>query len=159
MITALFVTAAILVALASQLRVRRRGVLDGGALLRDLGIAGALLYLAIEGSRFWIDFAWWRELGQAATFWQYLRIRWLPQTALAVVAGLGLMLAFGVARTRLFGLVGYTAAALLGIVISVNVIDPWVLVLFLGAHSTGAYTDPIFHKDLAFYIFRLPLYQ
>jgi len=168
MITALFVIAAILVALASQLRVRRRGVLDGGALLRDLGIAGALLYLAIEGSRFWIDFAWWRELGQAATFWQYLRIRWLPQTALAVVAGLGLMLAFGVARrrcgtalarTRLFGLVGYTAAALLGIVISVNVIDPWVLVLFLGAHSTGAYTDPIFHKDLAFYIFRLPLYQ
>lgn len=168
MITALFVIAVVAVGLAAQLRARRHGTLDPGALLRDLGIAAALLYLAIEGSSFWIDFAWWRELGQATTFWQYLRIRWLPQTALAVLAAVALMAAFGVARrhcgtalarTKLFGIVGYLATALLGIVLSVNVIDPWVLVLYLGARSTGAYTDPIFHKDLAFYIFRLPMYQ
>ncbi|MGH9394652.1 MAG: hypothetical protein ACRD1E_10815, partial [Terriglobales bacterium] len=143
MITALVLIAAAVVVLAAQRRHSRAGTLPGAALLRDIGIAGALLYVAIEGSRFWIDYAWWRELGQASTFWQFLRIRWLPQTVLAVVAAAALMLGFrmarrhcatALARTSLFGLVGYPLAALLGVLLSINLIDPWVIALYLGAH-------------------------
>ncbi|HEY7837564.1 MAG TPA: UPF0182 family protein [Terriglobales bacterium] len=168
MITALFVVAIAAVALAAHLQLRRTGRLGPASLLRNIGLAAAALYILIEGSRFWIDFAWWRSLGQTGTFVQYLRIRWLPQTALALVAALLLIAAFRlgrswcgspVARTGLFGLVGHVVAGLLGIFLSVNIVDPWTIALYLGARDTGAYTDPLFHKDLAFYFFRLPLYQ
>ncbi|HVA64499.1 MAG TPA: UPF0182 family protein, partial [Terriglobales bacterium] len=169
MITALLLIAFALVALSTVLRTRRHhGLLQPTGLARDIGLAVAALYFVIEGSRFWINFAWWRELGQTATFWQFLRIRWLPQTAMAVAAALLLMLAFGfarrrcaspVARTSLFGLGGYTLAGLVGVMLSLNLVDPWAIALYLGARDTGAYTDPIFQKDLAFYFFRLPLYQ
>src|SRR6185437_12780286 len=173
MIAALFFIALAAVAGATQWRTRRHhGVIQGGRLARDIGVAAALLLLATEGSRFWIDWAWWRSLGQTPTFWQYLRIRWLPQTVLAVVAAAVLMTVFALARrhivrhasaaaarTRLFGWLGYLISGLAGILISVNLIDPWIIALFLGAQPTGAYTDPIFQKDLAFYLFRLPFYE
>jgi len=173
MIAALFFIALAAVAGATQWRTRRHhGVIQGGRLARDIGVAAALLLLASEGSRFWIDWAWWRSLGQTPTFWQYLRIRWLPQTVLAVVAAAVLMTVFALARrhivrhasaaaarTRLFGWLGYLISGLAGILISVNLIDPWIIALFLGAQPTGAYTDPIFQKDLAFYLFRLPFYE
>ncbi|HUX66095.1 MAG TPA: UPF0182 family protein [Terriglobales bacterium] len=169
MITALFLIAFALVALSTVLRTRRHhGMVQPTGLARDIGLAVAALYLLIEGSRFWINFAWWREMGQTATFWQFLRIRWLPQTALAGLAALLLMLAFAlarrrcaspVARTTLFGLGGYTLAGLAGVMLSLNLVDPWAIALYLGARDTGTYTDPIFRKDLAFYFFRLPFYQ
>lgn len=169
MVTALVFIAIVLVVLATVARTRRHhGILHMGALARDAGIAIAILYGLIEGARFWIDVSWWRDLGQTPTFWQFLRIRWLPQTVLAVVAALVLMLGFAVARRRcasplahtsLFGLVGYPLSALVGAFLSLNIIDPWVIALYLGARPTGTYSDPIFHKDLAFYFFRLPMYQ
>ncbi|MGH9479749.1 MAG: UPF0182 family protein, partial [Terriglobales bacterium] len=115
-----------------------------------------------------IDFAWWRALGQASTFWQFLRIRWLPQTVMAIIAAIVMVVAFRlaqrqchtpVARTRLFAWLGTLIAAVVGLLLSVNVIDPWVIALYLGAGDRGAYTDPVFHKDLAFYFFRLPFYE
>lgn len=166
---ALVIIALVLVVVAAQVRMKRHyGRLQGVALARDIGIAIAVLVILIEGSSFWIDWAWWRAVGQLPTFWQYLRIRWLPQTAAALVAALALVIVFALARrhcrtdlarTSLFGIVGYPIAALLGILASVNLVDPWTIALFLGAHSTGAYTDPIFHHDLAFYMFRLPFYE
>jgi uncharacterized membrane protein (UPF0182 family) len=168
LIAALLLLAFGLVALAAVARAGRRGHLDGAKLSRDIGLAVLGLYIVIEGSRFWIGYAWWQEMGQAATYWQFLRIRWLPQTALAVAAAGLMMAAFGIgrrlapsplARTRLYGGVGYAAAALLGILVSVNIVDPWTIALYLGARNTGVYTDPIFHQDLAFYFFRLPFYE
>lgn len=167
MITFLFAVAVIVVVLYAQLR-RRHGRLRGGSVARAAGVAAAALYLAIEGSRFWIDWAWWREMGQIRTFVQYLRIRWLPQTLLAIAAAIILMLAFRMARrhcasamaaTGLFAGLGYLIAAGLGVMISLSVVDPWIIALFLGAHDTGAYRDPVFGHDLAFYFFRLPFYE
>ncbi|MGH9412386.1 MAG: UPF0182 family protein [Terriglobales bacterium] len=166
---ALVIIAIVLVILATQLRMKRHyGRLQGAALARDIGIAIAALVILMEGSSFWIDWDWWNSVGQLQTFWQYLRIRWLPQTAAAVVAAAILVIVFALARrhcrsdlarTSLFGIIGYPIAALLGILVSVNLVDPWTIALFLGAHPTGAYIDPIFHKDLAFYLFRLPFYE
>jgi uncharacterized membrane protein (UPF0182 family) len=169
LIPALFVIAFGLAALAAVARAgRRRGGLDGAKVSRDIGFAILGLYIVVEGSRFWISYAWWREMGQAATYWQYLRIRWLPQTGMAVAAALLMVAAFALgrrlapsplARTRLFGGLGYLVAALLGMFVSVNIINPWTIALFLGSRTTGVYTDPIFHKDLSFYFFRLPFYE
>lgn len=169
MITALLILALAAVVFDTQWQVRRHhGRLQSVRLFRAIAIAVACLYVLIEGSSFWLDFAWWRELGQTRTFWQFLRIRWLPQTVLAVVAMLAMMLAFRlgrrrclspVARTSLFSLLGHLGAAALGAFISLNLVDPWVIALFLGARNTGAYTDPLFHKDLAFYFFHLPFYE
>ncbi|MGH9476829.1 MAG: UPF0182 family protein [Terriglobales bacterium] len=166
---ALVFIALVLVVAATQLRMRRHfGRVQGVALARDLGLAIAALLIVIEGSRFWIDVDWWRSLGQLPTFWQYLRIRWLPQTVAAVLAAAILLSVFALARhycrselarTTLFGLVGYPIAGLLGILVSVNLINPWTIALYLGAQPTGAYSDPLFHKNLAFYMFRLPFYE
>ncbi|MGH9486259.1 MAG: UPF0182 family protein [Terriglobales bacterium] len=166
---ALVFIALVLVVAATQLRMKRHyGRLQGTALARDIGIAIAALVILIEGSRFWVDWDWWRGLGQLPTFWQYLRIRWLPQTAAAVAAAVVLMVVFALARhhcrtalarTSLFGIIGYPVSALLGILTSVNLINPWTIALFLGAQPAGAYTDPVFHKDLTFYMFRLPFYE
>ncbi|MGH9468340.1 MAG: UPF0182 family protein [Terriglobales bacterium] len=167
--TALFFIALVLVVAATQVRAKRHfGRLQGAALARDIGIAIAALVVLIEGSQFWIDVDWWRSLGQLPTFWQYLRIRWLPQTAAAVAAAVILVIVFALARracrtdlarTSLFAIVGYPVAALAGVLASVSLINPWTIALYLGAHPTGAYTDPVFHKDLAFYLFRLPFYE
>jgi len=169
MITVLVVVVLVLVGLHLRWQAGRHGgAPPTAALLRDVGLAAAALYVLIEGSAFWLNWAWWRELGQAQTFWQYLRIRWLPQTVLAIVAMVLLMAAFAwgrrgcataLARTRLFGGLGYTLAGLLGIFLSLNIIDPWTIALYLGARPTGAYSDPVFHHDLTFYLFRLPLYE
>ncbi|HXR98868.1 MAG TPA: UPF0182 family protein [Terriglobales bacterium] len=165
----LFAIAVVLVVLFAQWRKRRlRGRFEPATVARAIGVAIAALYILIEGSRFWIDFAWWKELGQAATFWQFLRIRWLPQTVMAILAMLILLLAFSIgrrrcasplARTSLFTWVGRLLSAALGIFISVNIIDPWVVALFWGARNVGAYTDPIYHKSLDFYFFRLPFFE
>ncbi|HEY7855649.1 MAG TPA: UPF0182 family protein, partial [Terriglobales bacterium] len=165
----LFVIAVVLVVLYAQWRKRRlRGRFEPATVVRAIGVAIAALYILIEGSRFWIDFAWWKELGQTATFWQFLRIRWLPQTAMAILAMVIMIVAFRIGRRRcasplaqtsLFTWVGHLIAAALGIFISVNIIDPWIVALFWGARNVGAYVDPIYHKTLDFYFFRLPFFE
>ncbi len=164
--------ALLLIILAAFVLVRARGRQhrggQAGAFVRDLGIAAAILLLAVEGSSFALQLAWWRELGQQQTYFQYLRIQWLPQLALALVA-VGILIAvFRLARsharqqlaeTRLFGWVGYLIAIAAGWLISFGIIDPWTLALYLGAPKTSTYHDPIFGHSLAFYMFRLPFYQ
>ena len=165
----LFVIAVVLVVLYAQWRKRRlRGRFEPATVVRAIGVAIAALYILIEGSSFWIDFAWWKELGQTATFWQFLRIRWLPQTVMAILAMVIMIVAFRIGRRRcasplaqtsLFTWVGHLIAAALGIFISVNIIDPWIVALFWGARNVGAYVDPIYHKSLDFYFFRLPFFE
>src|SRR5579883_800931 len=122
MINLLVIAAIVLVFAHVRWTQRRRGYPDPTILVRDIGLAAAGLYVVIEGSRFAVDYAWWRQLGQLATFWQYLRIRWLPQTAGALLGIALFVTAFRwarhrvqsqVSRTRLFGLAGHAAAIVL----------------------------------------------
>ncbi|HZT72656.1 MAG TPA: UPF0182 family protein [Terriglobales bacterium] len=168
MINLLVIAAIVLVFAHVRWTQRRRGYPDPTILVRDIGLAAAGLYVVIEGSRFAVDYAWWRQLGQLATFWQYLRIRWLPQTAGALLGIALFVTAFRwarhrvqsqVSRTRLFGLAGHAAAIVLGVILAWGLLDPWTIVLYLGSEPASGYRDPIFGHGLAFYMFRLPFYE
>ncbi len=147
---------------------RRRRRYDPTVLIRDIGIALAVLYLLIEGSRFWINYAWWRELGQLPTYWQLIRIRWAPQLLATLLGMAAFIAAFRLARrratgavasTRLFGWLGHLAAFGLGLFLSLSLINPWRVALWLGSRVPGKYHDPVFGRSLAFYLFRLPFYR
>ncbi len=162
----------ILVAIAAVFldvrRVLRRRRYDPTVLIRDIGIALAGLYLVIEGSRFWINYAWWRELGYLPTYWQLIRIRWAPQLLATILGIFVLVVAFrlgrrrstgAVASTRLFGWLGHLVAFGVGLFLAISLIDPWTVALWLGSRLPGQYHDPVFGRSLAFYLFRLPFYQ
>ena len=168
MINFLVLLALVLIFVHSRFIKRRLGYLDPTPLIRDAGVALGALFLLRTGAGFYLDYAWWQELHQLHTFWTFLRIQWLPQTAAILLATLVLTLAFARARrrgvhaasqTRLFALAGYLLAVVLALLVSLNTIDPWTIALFLGARNTGGYTDPIFHRSLAFYLFQLPFYR
>lgn len=158
----------VLIALHARWLYRRHGHVDGAMVLRDVGIGAAVLYLVINGADFLIDVQWWKDLGQLPTYWQFLRIRWLPQTAAALVGMLVLYFVFRAARrqvqttvaqTRLFTMAGGLISILAGLVVSYNSIDPWTIALFIGAREPGSYRDPLFGRSLTFYLFRLPFYE
>lgn len=168
MINFLVIAAFVLVFVHVRWTQRRRGYADPGVVARDIGIAAAALYLIIEASSFLVDYAWWKELGQLATFWQYLRIAWLPQVAGALV-GIAVLIAVfrwsrhragtRVSRTRLFGVLGHLAAIVAGAFLSWALLDPWTIALYIGSRGDTGYQDPIFHHGLGFYLFRLPFYE
>lgn len=167
MVPILILVAVAIVALHA-LWAQKRGRFDPVLLVGDAIVAVAVLFLVVEGSGFFLDYSWWKELGQRSTFWQYIRIRWEPQTAAVVLGFLLLAVALrvgrrhsqaGVARTRLFAWVGYAAALAVSFFLAQNLIDPWKVALWLGSHATGHYHDPLFGHSLSFYMFRLPFYR
>jgi len=147
---------------------QKRGRFDPILLIGDAGVAVAVLILVVEGSSFFLNYSWWKELGQEQTFWQYVRIRWEPQAA-AVVLGF-IVLAAGLRlgrrhsltalpRTRLFSWLGHAAALVVSFFLAENLIDPWRVALWLGSRDTSLYRDPLFGHNLTFYLFRLPFYR
>src|SRR5690348_8470039 len=158
----------VLIVLHARRLYRRTGHVDGALVLRDVGIGAAVLYLLINGADFLLDVQWWKDLGQLPTYWQFLRIRWLPQTAAALVGMLVLFFVFraacrhvstNISQTRLFTTAGAFISILVGLIVSYNAIDPWTIALFIGAREPGAYRDPLFGRPLTFYLFRLPFYE
>ncbi len=169
MVGLLFLVAAVVVALHAFWAQRRR---QAGALtaITDGILAIALLVLVAEGSGFFLNYSWWKELGQGQTFWQYVRIRWEPQTAAVILGFVVLAAAFrlgrwhgksalGGAGARLLSLAGYGGALLVSFFLAQNLIDPWKVALWLGSRTSGLYRDPLFGHSLAFYMFRLPFYR
>jgi uncharacterized protein len=167
MIPLLLFLAAAAVALHA-LWAQKRGRFDPVVLVGDIIAAVGLLILLVEGSSFFLDYSWWKELGQRQTFWQYVRIRWEPQTA-AVVLGFVVLAAAlrlgrrhsvtALPRTRLFSWLGHAAALAVSFFLAVNLIDPWRVALWMGSRDTGLYRDPLFGHSLTFYLFRLPFYR
>ncbi|HEV2386432.1 MAG TPA: UPF0182 family protein [Candidatus Acidoferrales bacterium] len=167
MIALLILLAAVLVALHA-LWMRRFGRLDPILLIGEAIVAIGVLISVVTGSEFFLDYSWWKELGQRQTFWQYVRIRWEPQAAAMALSLIVLVAAlrFGrrhsgaaLARTRLFSWLGHAAAVVAAFYLAVSLIDPWTIALWLGSRDSGAYRDPIFGHSLTFYLFRLPFYR
>lgn len=167
MVSFLILLAAAVVVL-HVLWTRRRGGSDVAVAVIDSVIAVAALVLVVEGSNFLIDYSWWKALGQAETFWQYVQIRWEPQSAAVVLGFIALAAAFRLgrrhsrspfARTKPFFWIGHAVALCVSFLLAVDLVDPWRVALWLGSRDTGSYRDPIFGHGLAFYMFRLPFYR
>jgi len=144
--------------------------------LGALAIAAVLARIAAHAETEWL---WFHELGQQRVFWTLVASRWLAGS----LAGLGTS-AFLLAnlwfaertappegqlpgdrrtRTRLRRIVlvaqlGVSAAAGLAVGRRVVLSDWQHILLWLHRRDFGV-TDPLFHKDVGFWVFSLPLYQ
>jgi uncharacterized membrane protein (UPF0182 family) len=145
-------------------------------LLGALAVAALLARIAAHAETEWL---WFHELGQQRVFWTLIASRWLA----GGLAGLGTT-AFLLAnlwfaertapaegrlpggrrtRTRLWRIllpaqIGVSAVAGLAVGRSVVLSDWQHLVLWLHRRDFGV-TDPLFHKDIGFFVFSLPLYE
>jgi uncharacterized protein len=125
------------------------------------------------------DWLWFHELGQEHVFWKLLTLRWVAgsvagiATAVVLLANLWLVarstppgagLPSADPRSRELR----RAALWAGVAVSVGagvavgrgvVVGSWEqLALWLHRQHFGA-VDPLFHKDIGFFVFSLPLYQ
>jgi uncharacterized protein len=105
---------------------------------------------------------WFEELGQSHRYWLSLEYR--VAIFLVVLLSVGLFVganlrvlcrSYAVVPASAPWIVGFGLAAIVGVVST----SLWIpLVRFLGATSAGV-VDPLFGKDLSFYLLALPLYD
>jgi uncharacterized protein len=125
------------------------------------------------------DWLWFHELGQEHVFWTLMTLRWVAgsvagvATAAVLLANLwvvarsappGAGLPVGDARSRelrrvvVWGCIALSVGA--GVLVGHSVVvGSWQqLALWLHRQHFGA-GDPLFHKDIGFFVFSLPLYR
>lgn len=140
--------------------------------LRLLLLAVAL-FLVLASARgiadFAIEYLWWAEVGQIPTWFSILLYKIVPMLLASFLAWLALLWAhrrgvsFAGADTQPYSLYRKgvpVALLLLAVVFIGSQVDSWVVMAFAGSRGIAAgvehWTDPIFGRDLAFYLFDLP---
>ncbi len=136
-----------------------------------IGLLLILLFGARTIASFFIEYAWWSELGQTDTWLNKLSYEVLPVIAAALAAFVVLWIAhargvkFSGARLLEHPLYLKISTAVLlfaGYVTAASSLDPWTIVRFAGARripaDAAAWHDAIFGMPLAFYLFDLPFY-
>jgi uncharacterized membrane protein (UPF0182 family) len=125
------------------------------------------------------DWLWFHELGQEQVFWKVLTMRWIAGSGAGVVTGLVLLanlrfvaraappdagLPTGAPRGRelravvRWGCIAVAVAA--GVIVSRSVvIGGWEQLALWTQRQQFGHADPIFHKDIGFFVFSLPLYR
>ena len=139
--------------------------------------AAIVVLVLLVGSRYiattFIDYNWWGEIHQLATWWSLLLYGTVP-VVLAVVlffvvfAGafvLGMQgskdrPSYGLLTRSLVMKLGFVVLALLSFIVASSTVDSWTVVRFFGGRqlgvTAGEYADPIFGNGLHFYFFELP---
>jgi uncharacterized protein len=137
------------------------------------GLLALVLFWAIPtAANLIIDYNWWKEVGQVATWTEMVWYAIAPVAVGALVAFIALWLAhdrglrFAGVRQRDFPLyfrlmpVGLALVAILFAQIS---IDYWTVMRFFGSRRLSvpadAWKDPVFSRPLSFYLFNLPFYS
>jgi uncharacterized membrane protein (UPF0182 family) len=131
-----------------------------------------VLFSARTIASYILEYQWWNELGQLATWYSMLAYRVAPVAIAALVAFLLLLaahrrgLAFaGVRRIRnpWYGRVVTIALLLLAVFVAASSVDTWTVVRYFGGRhlppEATAWHDPVFGKPLSFYLFGLPFYS
>jgi len=131
---------------------------------------GVLLYFALQLSiSMYPDILWFEELGQAAVYWTVLwaKLKWFVWGMLASTLFFGINI--WATRThinpdlRKSGAIAlsyagaYLAAGIIAIIIGLASRSFWDQYLLYSNQSPFPDADPIFGKNVAFYIFTLPL--
>jgi uncharacterized protein len=139
-----------------------------------LGVLALVALLARILAHFQTEWLWFHELGQEHVFWTLVASRWLPGS----LAGLGTAaFLFGnlwiaqriapagahlpsarVRRTALSIQLAVCAGTALLVGRGVVIADWQHILLWLHRSDFGV-VDPLFHKDVGFFVFSLPLYQ
>jgi uncharacterized membrane protein (UPF0182 family) len=143
--------------------------------------AGLALVLAIArtAAHLETDFLWFDELGHERVFWKLLTMRWIAGTATGAGTTLLLLANFWLVarvapadaglpradprnallrRAVLLGCVAVAVAA--GLVVGrAVVLGSWQQLALWTHRQDFGITDPLFNKDVGFFVFSLPLYQ
>ncbi len=135
----------------------------------------ALALILLLGSRgiadFVIEYQWWRELGQVDTWFSILVYRILPAMVAAAIGWAALVWSHargmhfaGVpgGAYRLYTRMVMAGLLLVSVVFISSTIDSWTVMAYVGSQSAetagAGWTDPVFERDLSFYLFSLPFY-
>ncbi len=141
--------------------------------LRFLLVALALFLVLGSASGiadFAVEYLWWSEVDQIPTWFSILVYKIVPTVLAALVAWAALLWAhrrgtvFAGADTAghsLYRKIVPLALLVASAVFIASQVDSWVVMAFVGsrgmAAGAGHWVDPIFGKNLAFYLFDLPL--
>jgi uncharacterized membrane protein (UPF0182 family) len=119
-----------------------------------------------------IDYQWWKELGQVATWLSMYLYSVGPIAAATLIAFVALWWtharALKFAGTRLgehaiYARLSTIALLLVGFLVASGALDSWTVVRYAGSRSlppdARAWHDPIFGLPLGFYLFDLPFYS
>jgi uncharacterized membrane protein (UPF0182 family) len=144
-----------------------------------LGLLGLVALLARIVAQFQTDWLWFSEVGQGQVFWTMLASKWLAGSLAGLGTAMFLLTNFWIvertaprdarlprdhrstARLRRVLLPAYLALSVgAGLVVGHNVVhaDWQQLILWLHRSDFGV-VDPLFHRDVGFFVFSLPLYQ
>ena len=133
---------------------RRRVVLLAGILLGIICFEAAL--------RVSLEYYWFSELGKTQRFWLALQYRATIFFAVAIAVGwfVGSNLRVMCRSVWPFAPAALWLIALVfSMVLATLSMSLWIpLMAYLGAGASGI-ADPVFGKDISFYLFALPLYQ
>ena len=147
-----------------------------------LVLVALLVLLSTWGSWFYTDYLWFLSLGKAFVFWKRILSRWalggMVGVPFAVILYAGLRLALQASRRRLpvseqaheegtpfertFSARGRSALIALisivaGFAVGLTSSSNWLLFQTYLHRQSFNITDPIFGKDVGFYVFQLPL--
>ena len=119
-----------------------------------------------------IDYQWWKEMGQVATWLSMLTYTIIPVGAATVIGFVIFWIAHALALKHAGTALGlhplYAKLSTLGIflialVLSFATLDTWTVVRYFGGKDLGgaatAWRDPEFGNPLAFYLFKIPFYS
>ena len=144
-----------------------------------LGALGMVTVLARLAAHLETDWLWFDELGQEQVFWTLLTTKWLAGSLAGIATTTVLLANFWLWRGRrrrrpgsraaipepcdcdrllLAGSLAISAAAGFFVGKSVVRVDWQQLALWAHRQEFGI-VDPLFHKDVGFFVFSLPLYQ
>ncbi|MBI1922628.1 UPF0182 family protein [Candidatus Poribacteria bacterium] len=151
-----------------RLKVQAYGVWLGGGLIMSILFWPALVYLYTEH-------LWFEDVGYANVFWKLLKTRWglFAKFGLVATGFMGANLFVGdrlcpvsreFARWTRERTVRFYRSLLISIVLvagllSVPMMFLWDDFLRYENHVLTGITEPVFQKDLSFYLFSLPVYR
>ena len=118
-----------------------------------------ILFGARSIASYAIEYAWWKEMGQASTWFAMLSYQFMPLAAGTLIAFAALWLAHAralkfagtrMAEHRMYARLSTLALLIAGFLIASASIDTWTVVRYLGstAPDGNAWRDPLFGLPL-----------
>lgn len=129
------------------------------------------MFAVTQGSSLWVNYLWWKELGQVQTWVDLFTYSTLPVFGGTIVAWFVLLLSHSLGVRFAGGRIGdyplYSRLTALGLlfisfVIAGATIDNWTVLRFFGSRALAdvqSFHDPVFGKPVNFYLFDLPFWM
>jgi uncharacterized protein len=133
----------------------------------------ALLFVLLIATRsaasVFIEYQWWKEIGQVSTWVREIAYGTLP-VVLAVVLAFALLwvaharalkrAGTGLAAHRRYALLATIVLLALAAVMAMALVDSWTVARYFGGRGAAeSWRDAVFAKPLSFYFFELPFYR